>query len=213
MNRNHSQHGQCTPLHLTPIQRLRHYTETDTLYRDWDTIQRLRHYTETDTLYRDWYTLQRLRHYTETDTLYRDWDSYTISHLSFHWLNGEGGLERCCPEWFIFLPYNVLHQLYQFQQRSMKISSCNPSLPSKRGNTVLQVVQHGTFMTLETRGTVSLSGDRFNYEAVRDKDMLTRPDTSRALASQIKCRNRCYSINAPTLPARVNERLRCQGLI
>jgi hypothetical protein len=40
--------------------------------------------------------------------------------------------------------------------------------------------------------------------------MLTRPNTSCAL--QNKCRNPCYSIIAPTLLARANEHLRCQGL-
>jgi hypothetical protein len=47
---------------------------------------------------------------------------------------------------------------------------------------------------------------------VCDANMLTRPDKSRARASQNTFRNPCYSIIAPTLLACANERLRCQGL-
>ncbi|XP_031693524.1 uncharacterized protein LOC109900351 isoform X4 [Oncorhynchus kisutch] len=42
--------------------------------------------------------------------------------------------------------------------------------------------------------------------------MLTSPDTSPARVSHNKFRNPCYLIIAPTLLARANERLRCQGL-
>jgi hypothetical protein len=47
------------------------------------------------------------------------------------------------------------------------------------------------------------------YTLQRNPNTLTTP---LAQASQNKFRNLCYSIIAPTLLARVNERLRCQGL-